>query len=101
MARPRFIIGVDLGTTNTAVAYVDTRSAEQRAEVFELPQLVAPGAVDRRTQLPSFVYLAGEHDLPPVRQLRLEPEPIACGHGGKSVSSAHAYFSASTMPGAR
>jgi molecular chaperone DnaK (HSP70) len=63
VTHPRYIIGIDLGTTNTAVAYVDTRSAEQRVEVFELPQLVAPGALDRRLQLPSFVYLAGEHDL--------------------------------------
>lgn len=59
----RYIIGIDLGTTNTAVAYVDTRSAEQRVSVFEVPQLVAPGEMQSRRQLPSFVYLAGEHDL--------------------------------------
>ena len=63
MGRSRFIIGIDLGTTNTAVAFVDTRSSLLRVRTFEVPQLVAPGAVDRRTQLPSFVYLAGEHDL--------------------------------------
>jgi molecular chaperone DnaK (HSP70) len=66
MARPRFVIGVDLGTTNTAVAYADTRSAEMRVTPFEVPQLVAPGALDRRPQLPSFLYLAGEHDLAPA-----------------------------------
>jgi len=59
----RFVIGVDLGTTNTAIAFVDTESAEQRIEVFEVPQLVAPGELAPRTQLPSFVYLAAEHDL--------------------------------------
>ncbi len=59
----RFVIGIDLGTTNTAVAYVDTESAEQRVEVFDVPQLVAPGELARRRQLPSFVYLAAEHDL--------------------------------------
>ena len=63
---PRFIIGIDLGTTNTAVAYVDTRSAEQRVEIFPVPQLVAPGEFEPRRQLPSFVYLAGEHDLGPA-----------------------------------
>jgi molecular chaperone DnaK (HSP70) len=62
----RFTIGIDLGTTNTAVAYVDTRSTVLRVRTFEVPQLVAPGAVDRRPQLPSFVYLAGEHDLAPA-----------------------------------
>lgn len=65
-SQARYVIGVDLGTTNTAVAFVDTRSVDQRVDVFEVPQLVAPGAVDRRAQLPSFVYLAGEHDLGPA-----------------------------------
>jgi molecular chaperone DnaK (HSP70) len=59
----RYLIGIDLGTTNTAVAYVDTRAADPRIRVFEVPQLVAPGEVAPRRQLPSFVYLAGEHDL--------------------------------------
>jgi len=63
MSRSRYIVGIDLGTTNTAVAAVDTRSAEMDVRVFEIPQLVAPGATDGRSQLPSFVYLAGEHDL--------------------------------------
>ena len=62
----RFLIGVDLGTTNTAVAYVDTRAIDPRVRVFEVPQLVAPGEVAPRRQLPSFVYLPGEHDLGPA-----------------------------------
>jgi molecular chaperone DnaK (HSP70) len=63
MSGSRYIIGIDLGTSNTAVATVDTRSAGMDVRVFEIPQLVAPGATDGRRQLPSFVYLAGEHDL--------------------------------------
>jgi len=59
----RFLIGVDLGTTNTAVAYVDTRAADARVRVFEVPQLVAAGELAPRRQLPSFIYLAGQHDL--------------------------------------
>jgi molecular chaperone DnaK (HSP70) len=59
----RFLIGIDLGTTNSAVAYVDTRGGDTRVRLFEVPQLVAPGEVAARRQLPSFVYLAGEHDL--------------------------------------
>ena len=61
----RYLIGVDLGTTNSAVAYVDTAAADPRVRVFEVPQLVAPGEVAPRRQLPSFVYLAGEIDLAP------------------------------------
>jgi molecular chaperone DnaK (HSP70) len=60
----RFIIGVDLGTTNTAVACVDTAAADLRVATFEVTQLVAPGETDPRRQLPSFIYLTGEHDLP-------------------------------------
>jgi molecular chaperone DnaK (HSP70) len=61
----RYLIGIDLGTTNSAVAYVDTRAADPRVRIFDVPQLVAPGEVAPRRQLPSFVYLAGEHDLAP------------------------------------
>ncbi len=61
----RYLIGIDLGTTNSAVAYVDTRAADARVRVFEVPQLVAPGDVAPRRQLPSFVYLAGEINLAP------------------------------------
>jgi molecular chaperone DnaK (HSP70) len=61
----RYLIGIDLGTTNSAVAYVDTRAADPRVRVFDVAQLVAPGEVAPRRQLPSFVYLAGEHDLAP------------------------------------
>lgn len=59
----RFLIGIDLGTTNSAVSYVDTQAGDARVRVFEVPQLVAPGAVATRRQLPSFVYLATEIDL--------------------------------------
>ncbi len=61
----RYLIGIDLGTTNSAVAYVDTAAADPRVKVFEVPQLVAPGEVAPRRQLPSFVYLAGDIDLAP------------------------------------
>lgn len=61
----RYLIGIDLGTTNCAVAYVDTRAADVRVRTFEIPQLVAPGEVAPRRQLPSFVYLATDIDLAP------------------------------------
>ncbi|HEY0251153.1 MAG TPA: Hsp70 family protein [Kofleriaceae bacterium] len=61
----RYLIGIDLGTTNSAVAYVDSKAADPRVRVFEVPQLVAPGDVAPRRQLPSFVYLASEIDLAP------------------------------------
>ena len=65
MAEPRFVVGIDLGTTNTACAYVDTQVGKA-VRVFEVPQLVAPGDVQPRPTLPSFVYLAAGPELPPV-----------------------------------
>ena len=67
MARPRYIIGIDLGTTNCAVAYVDTKGRERpTADVraFEVTQLVAAGESAPRPMLPSFLYLPGPHELP-------------------------------------
>ncbi|MBK9032650.1 MAG: hsp70 family protein [Myxococcales bacterium] len=78
----RFLIGIDLGTTNTAVAYVDTAAADPRVRVFEVPQLVAPGETGPRRQLPSFVYLPGEHDLAPA-ETALPWRPV--GAGGREV----------------
>src|SRR5438477_12624886 len=54
-------IGIDLGTTNSALAYIDPREAEDRdfppIHIFETPQLVAPGKVEPRRTLPSFLFL--------------------------------------------
>jgi molecular chaperone DnaK (HSP70) len=72
----RFLIGIDLGTTNSAVAYVDTRAADPSVRVFEVEQLVAPGEVAPRRQLLSFVYLASEIDLPP-HETALPWKPVA------------------------
>jgi molecular chaperone DnaK (HSP70) len=54
-------IGIDLGTTNSALAYVDPREAEDRnfppIHIFEVPQLVAPGRTEALRTLPSFLYV--------------------------------------------
>jgi len=63
---PHYIIGIDLGTTNSAVSYIDrTRDAagRGRANLFKVPQLTAPGEVSEMTILPSFLYIRGEHEL--------------------------------------
>ena len=52
----RYVIGIDLGTTNSAVCYVDTHERPWRVRVLEVPQLVAPGQVEARDTLPSFHY---------------------------------------------
>ena len=63
----RFLVGIDLGTVNSAVAYVDLGAEAgpaEHARVLPIPQLVAPGEVGERRLLPSSAYLPGEHELP-------------------------------------
>jgi hypothetical protein len=61
---PEFIVGIDLGTTNSTVAYVNARAANGGIQRLEVPQLVNPGEVAARTLLPSFLYLPGPLDFP-------------------------------------
>src|SRR5687768_16194359 len=61
---PRYLIGIDLGTTNSALAYIDLNDPKN-IRPFRIPQLVAPGETAPRDLLPSFLYLPGPHDLPP------------------------------------
>jgi molecular chaperone DnaK (HSP70) len=61
----RYIVGIDLGTTNSAAAYVDTRDGARTIESFAIPQLVGEGSIAAQRTLPSFLYLAGEHELAP------------------------------------
>ena len=57
MANSRFSIGIDLGTTNCAMAYIDSQKEDGTAEVLNLPQIVQPGVYEDRKLLPSFLYL--------------------------------------------
>lgn len=54
----RYVVGIDLGTTNSAVAYVDTAEKPWRVRHFPVRQLVAPSTVEARDGLPSFHYQA-------------------------------------------
>jgi len=55
MTEPRYAVGVDLGTTHIAMAAVDLTQPDQ-VDTFEVAQLVAPGQVESRPLLPSFLY---------------------------------------------
>lgn len=52
----RYLVGLDLGTTNSAMAYVDTFEPVRQIQIFLVPQVVAPGLVESRETLPSFHY---------------------------------------------
>ncbi|NLF19605.1 MAG: Hsp70 family protein [Lentisphaerae bacterium] len=103
----RYIVGIDLGTTNTALAYVDTavEPSARRVEPFGVPQLVAAGEVAVLPLLPSFVYLPGPQDvagdllrLPwhrrqvPDRAVGAYARDMAALQPGKVVSSAKSWL---------
>lgn len=58
MGNARYIVGIDLGTTNSVVAYTDVQSVDaSEIKIFEIPQITGSGVVESREVLPSFVYL--------------------------------------------
>ena len=67
MAQSRYAVGIDLGTTNSALAYADTGVGEgDDVSLIHMavPQLVQQGLVEDRPLLPSFLYLPGANELP-------------------------------------
>ena len=59
------MVGFDLGTTNSAVTYVDTAEEPWHIRTFAVPQVVAPGQIESRETLPSFHYQAAASELAP------------------------------------
>src|SRR5215471_14440719 len=57
-----YAIGIDLGTTNSVIAYTLLDQDTAQPQVLPVPQLVALATVEARPQLPSFLYLRSEHE---------------------------------------
>jgi molecular chaperone DnaK (HSP70) len=63
-----YSIGIDLGTTHTAVSYFSLQNERGRGAsqaVLPIPQVTAPGTVEAKLLLPSFLYLAAPNEFPP------------------------------------
>lgn len=66
MTQPAYIIGIDLGTTNSVVAYTRAEAVpgEQPViDILKIPQLVDAGVVEKREVLPSFLLAPGKHEV--------------------------------------
>ncbi|WP_319409979.1 Hsp70 family protein [uncultured Desulfosarcina sp.] len=62
----RFVIGIDLGTTNNSVSYVDLEASGKdhpAIQKFPVPQLTGPGEFAPHSVLPSFLYIPGKYDI--------------------------------------
>jgi molecular chaperone DnaK (HSP70) len=68
MDTARYAIGIDLGTTHSALSYVDLQASDgEKADqgVLPIPQLSGPGTVEALPLLPSFMYLPHPDELAP------------------------------------
>ncbi len=105
----KYVIGIDLGTTNSALAYAELRPdadpfAPANVQMLEIPQLVNPGEVREEPLLPSFLYLPGANDFPAGSlALPWDPNPASVAgrlaqkrgveNAGRLVSSAKSWLS--------
>ncbi len=64
MKDSKYIIGIDLGTTNSAVSYIDASEEKSSPAIFPIPQVVNAGEIEYQQVLPSFTYIPGNHELP-------------------------------------
>jgi len=85
-------IGIDLGTTNSALAFIDPAQAVAEdapaIQVLDVPQYVAQGRIETRRTLPSFLYLAGPKDDQQFTGVYARDQgalvPTQCVHSAKS-----------------
>jgi len=71
MEESRYIVGIDLGTTNSVVSYADTRKVDEGGpgagpdvRLLKIPQITRAGVVEDAEFLPSFYYIPAEGELP-------------------------------------
>ncbi len=64
MASPaKYVIGIDLGTTNCTMAYAEIDQDQPQIQKFNIPQIVATGTQKEEHSLPSFVYFPLQEEL--------------------------------------
>jgi molecular chaperone DnaK (HSP70) len=86
MAGPRFLVGIDLGTVNTALAAVDLARGGDLAEAIvaiPIPQRVPSGAVAERRLLPSAAYLPGPELAADALALPWGAPPVLVGEAAR------------------
>jgi hypothetical protein len=59
---PKFVVGIDLGTTHSALAVASLADTEDRVRVLDIEQLVSAGATAKQSLLPSFLYFSHESE---------------------------------------
>lgn len=88
----RYSVGIDLGTTNSVIAYApltgDGKKAEPELELLPIPQLVGPGQIESRLSLPSFLYLPREGEVDSLKtDFVQDPQRGVAGHYARLQSA--------------
>ncbi len=63
MTQPSYAIGIDLGTTNSALAFTPLGDSNPSVELLPIPQMTTATSIEKRALLPSFIYLPTEAEL--------------------------------------
>ena len=99
---PRFAVGIDLGTTNCALSFVDRMKPGQPvSEILPLPQYDAPGVVGAHPTLPSFLYFLAEGDEHAIEGQHVQPwkGEAPSETRARVVAGVHARMRAREAPG--
>jgi molecular chaperone DnaK (HSP70) len=88
----RYSVGIDLGTTNSVIAYAplvdEGKESETPLQLLPIAQLVGPGQVESRLSLPSFLYLPRESEVESLRTaLPDDPAGGIAGHYARQQSA--------------
>lgn len=89
MTRPHYLIGIDLGTTNTVLAYCkQTTQPPFSIEIFPIEQAIAEGELGLRAQLASVRYHSALHEHYPLPSYLSESnEQTVFGHLAQVLGS--------------
>src|SRR6056297_343657 len=103
---PRYAVGIDLGTTNCAMAFVDTAAQSWSVQDATIPQWVDFGVRESRLTLPSFHYQPTNEeaaatwlDMPwnrggsPERCVGVLARQAGARHPGRRIQSAKSWLS--------
>ncbi len=63
MTTPQYSIGIDLGTTNSALAYVPLNEEQASVQLLNIPQMVTATTVETSPLLPSFAYVPTPEEI--------------------------------------
>ena len=97
---PKYVIGIDLGTTNSALAFAEIRVDADplslpQVHLMPIPQLVNPGEARDESLLPSFLYIPGPSEFPAgSTSLPWDPTP---GHLAGALAQKRGFENAGRM----